>query len=172
MDQQYFNYLVSLVPNPLYPERDYSNLLLYLSGKKFDKFIIDRDRNRASDGVYLRYLYNGDMADYPQEDCTFLELLVGAAIKAEDSLYDWNIGDRTSTWFWMMIYNLGLNEMDNTSFDSKVVDRAIERMMNREYDSNGENGALFVVKNPREDFRNLEIFLQMDEFICEVFGYQ
>lgn len=172
MSQEYFQYLVGLVPNRLHLERDYSNLFFYLQNKKFDRFPIERDRNRAQDGIYLRYLFNGDLSDYPDEDCSVLELLIGVAQKTESRLYDWEAGDQTPTWFWMMLNNLGLADMDNSVFNPFDVDQKIERMMNRDYEPNGENGALLVVNNPYEDFRNLEICSQMNAFVCEVFGYQ
>ena len=172
MSQEYFEYLAGLVPNRQLPERNYSRLFLYLNDKKFNKYLIDRDRNRAQDGIYLRYLFNGDLSDYPDEDCSVLELLIGVAQKTESRLYDWEAGDQTPTWFWMMLNNLGLADMDNSVFNPFDVDQKIERMMNRDYEPNGENGALFVVNNPYEDFRNLEICSQMNAFVCEVFGYQ
>lgn len=42
----------------------------------------------------------------------------------------------------------------------------------RAYEPNGANGALFVVSHPSEDFRTMEIFFQMNAFVCEVSGYE
>lgn len=172
MSQEYFEYLAGSVLNRQLPERDYSRLFLYLNDKKFDKYLIDRDRNRAQDGIYLRYLFNGDLSDYPDEDCSILEMLIGVAKRTENVQYDWEAGDRTPTWFWMMLDNLGLPSMDNSGFDPCIADEKIERMMNRAYEPNGANGALFVVSHPSEDFRTMEIFFQMNAFVCEVSGYE
>lgn len=172
MRQEYFEYLAGLVPNRQLPERNYSRLFLYLNDKKFNKYLIDRDRNRAQDGIYLRYLFNGDLSDYPDEDCSILEMLIGVAKRTENVLYDWEAGDRTPTWFWMMLDNLGLSSKDNSGFDPYIADEKIERMMNRAYEPNGTNGALFVVSHPSEDFRTMEIFFQMNAFVCEVSGYE
>jgi hypothetical protein len=62
-----------------------------------------------------------------------------------------------------MCQNLGILGAD----ESTIRERA-ERMVARGYDENG-NGGLFPLKNPKEDQRKVEVWMQLNAYIIEKF---
>ena len=152
--------------------RYYHELMYYLYSREFYwSKDIPMDRNRALDGIALRekYGYPGDVMDEP---CSVLEMLIALACRIENQLmHNFDEGDRTAQWFWIMITNLGLNRLDDDNFDLDVADFFVDRFLNREYNSNGEGGGLFVVENPRQDMRDVEIWYQVNWYLTEMDGY-
>ena len=63
-------------------------------------------------------------------------------------------------WFWMMISNLGLDNMVDSKFKTTKVKNAIYRFMYREYKPNGE-GNIIKIENCKSDLREREIWWQM-----------
>lgn len=129
----------------------------------------DRDKNRAHDGVSLRhdYIYETGHGLIPSsESCTILELLIALAIRCDKDI----LGDPNdvylASWFWDMIKNLGLFEMNDWNYDGVFVDYILQRWMNREYSYDGKGG-LFPLKRPMQDQRGLEIWLQMHSYLNE-----
>ena len=57
--------------------------------------------------------------------------------------------------------------MDDNNYSELRVEEAIYRFMNRDYDSNGRGG-LFIVNNPRQDLREVEIWYQMHWYLNEL----
>lgn len=162
----YFEWLCSLVRR----EKNsggisYQKLLSYLHSTKFT-YSIKMDKNRASDGINMRYrygLYLGlhDAPDALKGPCSVFEMMVALAVRCEESIMDNpDYGDRTSQWFWLMITNLGLGSMRDDIFDKKYVKDVVNRFLHRDYEPDG-HGGLFVVRNCDQDLRDLEIFTQM-----------
>ena len=79
-------------------------------------------------------------------------------------------GNRTGQWFWNMIVNLGLSNMNDDNFDETYFNRVMQIFLNREYSPNGRGG-LFTVKNSPADMRTVEIWYQfmwyLNEFLEE-----
>jgi len=128
------------------------------------------DRNRANDGIDLRYrfiLAHGyedvydDVMDYLGGPCTVLEMMIALAITCEEDIMDDPaMGNRTGQWFWGMIVNLGLGSMIDDRFDKRFVDDTIKRLLDREYEPDGRGG-LFTVKYCDRDLRTVEIWYQL-----------
>ena len=83
---------------------------------------IDNDINRADDGKHLRYEFASERSYsnyYPIDNrpCSVLEMLIALAIRINDEIM-WNpdYGDKTAAWFWEMIDNLGLGNLDDYCF--------------------------------------------------------
>lgn len=152
--------------------RYYHELMYYLYSREFYwSEDIPMDRNRALDGIALRekYGYPGDVMDEP---CSVLEMLIALACRIENQLmHNFDEGDRTAQWFWIMATNLGLNRLDDDNFDLDTADFFVDRFLNREYNYNGEGGGLFVVENPRQDMRDVEIWYQVNWYLTEMDGY-
>lgn len=163
----YFDWLVSLVGMERHSIRiSYIKLLARLHDTKF-KYTIPKDRNRADDGIDLRYRFADDYTDDPNVvrylmgPCSVLEMMVALAVRCEENIMDdANVGDRTCQWFWGMISNLGLGSMSDDRFDRQYVDDTIARFLNREYDPDGAGG-LFRVRNCDCDLRTVEIWYQL-----------
>jgi hypothetical protein len=144
----------------------YRKLLQYLHNIDF-RYSIPKDRNRAEDGIVLRYRFIDEYVtvECPKlnlnEPCSVLEMMVALAIRCEESIMDDpTIGDRTGQWFWGMIKNLGLATMKDEKFDSEYVYDVITRFLDREYEPDGRGG-LFTVKNCEYDLRTVEIWYQL-----------
>lgn len=150
--------------------KSYNELMFYLYSREF-VWSIPMDENRAKDGIALRDKY-GYPDDPNSAPCSVLEMLIALARRIEIQLKtNYEEGDRTGQWFWIMITNLGLNEMDDEHFNLEVADFMINRFLNRDYKYNGEGGALFVVDNPVTDMREVEIWFQMNWYLSEQDGY-
>jgi hypothetical protein len=87
-------------------------------------------------------------------------MMVALAIRAEETMDDPNVGDRTSQWFWHMITSLGLGPMTDNQFDRIQVIDILERFMDRHYAANGKGG-LFYIRNHDRDLREVEIWYQL-----------
>lgn len=136
----------------------YNKLLSFLHNTEF-KYVIPKDRNRASDGICLRVRFGDSVPyDYP---CSVLEMMVALAIRCETTIMDnAEIGDRTSQWFWNMIVNLGLGHMTDDRFDEDYVRDVVDKFLYREYEPDG-TGGLFRIRNCEYDLRDVEIWYQM-----------
>lgn len=167
---EYFDWMVDLVnADRGTKETSYIKLLTYLHNTEFT-YLIPRDRNRAEDGVDLRYRF-GLIRRHPEySEClrgpsSVLEMMIALAIRCEESIMDDPAyGDRTSQWFWGMIVSLGLGGMTDAIFDRDHVEECVTRFLNREYERNGKGG-LFTVKGTRRDMRKMEIWYQLNAYL-------
>ena len=66
-----------------------------------------------------------------------------------------------------MIVSLGLSGMTDSNYNADYVDMVLDRFMDREYSSDG-NGSLFYVPGTKKDFRNIEIWYQMCEYLNSI----
>lgn len=166
IDEEFFEWIYQFVGG-----KGYRKMLWCLFEEEF--FTIDPlDDNRLYDGCHLRYRFGVD-ANIPKRvidkkldntTCSVLEVMVALAIRMEDTIMgDPDYGDRTVMWFWMMIKSLNLYDMTDEFIDYDYVKHAISRLLNRDYEPNGE-GSLFTVRNTNKDFRDMEIWYQMSEF--------
>lgn len=162
-DEAYFNWICFVVNGG----DSYRKLLRFLHSCDFS-YTLPMDGNRADDGVDLRYRF-GSLNGYSEAEiaaeldcrpCSVLEMMTALAVRCEEHIMsDPDIGDRTGKWFWAMVSNLGLIEMDDEHFDEAYCGCVIDRFLNRRYKPNGEGG-LFRVKNGK-DMRGIEIWYQM-----------
>lgn len=177
IQEEYFEWMYDLACRDRYSEQiSYRHLLRALHDINF-YYIIPRDKNRAGDGIDLRYRFSCrrgyeqdgiDIYRYLNAPCSVLEMILALAIRCEETIMaDPDIGDRTQQWFWGMIGNLGLGAMTDERFDRHVVDQTISRFLDREYEPNGKGG-LFTVKNCGVDLRNVEIWYQMNWYLKRI----
>lgn len=169
---EYFEWLFRLVCGKRYSKRvSYRELLTRLFNTEF-RYLILKDRNRAEDGMDLRYrfaLSQYRYDSYVQDNimhiidgpCNVLEMMIALSIRCEENIMDDpTIGDRTGQWFWGMIVNLGLGSMTDDRFDSYFVDETIDRFLDRQYEPNGKGG-LFTINHCDRDLRDVEIWYQL-----------
>ena len=179
LDREYFNWMYKLVcGNKHYNSIAYHKLLHALHNTEFT-FLIDKDKNRASDGIDLRYQFgyecgysNDEIASYLDiRPCSVLEMMIALSLNGEQHIMDDpKYGNRTGQWFWNMIVNLGLSNMNDDNFDETYFNRVMQIFLNREYSPNGRGG-LFTVHNSPADMRTVEIWYQfmwyLNEFLEE-----
>ena len=176
LNNQYFEWMYELVLNERYfNRRSYRKLMSYLNDISF-RVMIPMDENRSVDGIDLRYRFGYEkhysnpvianlLDDHP---CTVLEMMIALSMRCEDDIMDNpDAGNRLGTWFWDMLLNLGLEEMDDNYFDVDYVRMVINRMLDRNYKPNGEGG-LFTIKNTRRDLRSVEIWYQACWYFDEI----
>ena len=177
IENEYFNWLYKIVCNKQYLKSkkiSYRKLLAVLHSREF-YFILPMDENRASDGInlrdefadYLREHTNKWFDDYTVNEylngpCSVLEMMVALALRVEDEITGNGV-----QWFWLMIDNIGLNDMLDGAFDRFKVERAVNTLLDRSYDSDGRGG-LFIVKHHSEDMRDVEIWYQMQWYLGEI----
>ena len=177
LNTEYFEWLCRWVYQSDYPQTiSYERLLTQLHDIEF-KYVISNDRNRAEDGIALRYRFaiyrgNGDPERYVVEaldgPCSVLEMLIALAIRCEETIMDDTlIGNRTEQWFWTMLSNLGLASAYESVYDEKYVECVINRFLNREYDSDG-TGGLFKIRNCPDDLRGIGIWRQLCWYLDEI----
>ena len=169
LDREYFNWMYKLVcGNKHYNSIAYHKLLHALHNTEFT-FLIDRDKNRASDGIDLRYQFgyecgysNDEIARYLDiRPCSVLEMMIALSLNGEQHIMDDpKYGNRTGQWFWGMINNLGLGGMNDNRYDEQYVNDVIDTFLDREYKSNGKGG-LFTIRNCEYDLREVEIWYQL-----------
>ena len=165
---EYFEWLYNLVTaNRFAKSISYRNLLMFLHDTEF-WCIIQRDMNRAEDGIALRRRFASEHEDiYPNArevldgPCSVLEMMVALALRCEEYIMDDAlIGNRTGQWFWEMIVSLGLGSMNDNRFDEYLAEEIVARFLNREYRSDGKGG-LFTIRNCVYDLRDVEIWNQL-----------
>ena len=166
INNEYFEWLFNLsCGNRFSRNISYRRLLAHLHATEFT-YVIPNDKNRAGDGVDLRYRFSldrnyRDVDRYLDGPCSLLEMMVALAIRCEEQIMDDpEIGDRTRQWFWGMVVNLGLGSMTDNDFDEEYVEFVIDRFLRREYEPNGKGG-LFTIRYCDRDLRTVEIWYQL-----------
>ena len=176
INNEYFEWLFDLVCDRELSETvSYRKLLMLLRSIDFT-YSIPMDKNRAHDGLDLRYRftlvnhYEPYIADEIEGPCSVLEMMIAMAIRCEETIMDDpTVGDRTVQWFWGMINNLGLSYQTDTRFDKIFVTDTIQKILNREYAPDGRGG-LFRVRNCRRDLREVEIWYQLNWYLDSFIG--
>ena len=174
IDNEYFKWLCQIVNAAEYCEnRSFDKMLGLLHSIDF-YYSIAMDANRAGDGVNMRHHfkyvngYDPTIDILPGRQCSVLEMMVGLSVRCETQImYDPEYGDRTGLWFWGMIENLGLGDMDDDNFDAGYATSVILRFLDREYEPNGRGG-LFTVERSGYDMRDVEIWYQMNWYLNDI----
>jgi hypothetical protein len=170
---KYYRWLVDTVCNR-YHAKYYSKLLRDLNEREFS-WSINRDEDRAIDGITLRRRYVDEIIDNDkksipsmQEPCSVLEMMAALSLRIEeDYMHDpRSETNNTTEWFWNMIINLGLDKNDDTNYDPELTDTCLECMLDRRYRRDGKGG-LFMVPGLRRDIdmANIDIWSQMNWYI-------
>ena len=174
IDNEYFKWLCQIINADKHCENRSFDKMLDLLHRIDFYYSIAMDANRAGDGVNMRHhfkyvnRYDPAIDILPGRQCSVLEMMVGLSVRCETQImYDPEYGDRTSIWFWGMIENLGLGDMDDDNFDADYATSVIFRFLDREYESNGRGG-LFTVERPGYDMRDVEIWYQMNWYLNDI----
>lgn len=177
----YYSWLVSMVNgDDEFNCDDYTYILGKLFSERF-YWTMDRDENRSMDGLDLRetfcnrtclgldeyYILMESMPEY----CTILEMMVALAMRIEDDIMaDPEYGDRTSKWFWTMMKNSRLADLDDASYEDEDANEVIFCLLNRQYLRDGFGG-FFCTTNRSINMRNVEIWYQMNYYFDEFCKY-
>lgn len=134
----------------------------------------EMDENRAMDGLQLRvqYMerYGEGGSSTNRGPCTMLEFLVGLAKRMSFLMGEENQPSKTQEYFWHLIKNLRLIKYDDERYSELngefFVDEAVQRVLDRTYDANG-NGGLFPTRTVMADQRSMDIWMQMQAWLNE-----
>lgn len=166
LDDKYFEWLCDFtVSKKKRVPKTYNKLLSELYYHEFIP-LVPHDENRAFDGVDLRLRFSREFGVHYRPDipCSILEMMIALALRCEEQImYDPDIGNRTSYWFWLMVRNMGLFKYSDDKFTDRTVNKVeelIDIFTNREYEPNGKGG-LFVLNDCDHDLRKVEIWYQM-----------
>ena len=166
IENDYFEWIYDLMCGRRYAKDiSYRKLLSHLHSVEFT-YTIQRDSNRAADGIELRYRFSlaknhKDWYLYLDGPCSVLEMMIALSLQCEENIMTSpDTDDKTSRWFWEMIDNLGLSDQFDGNYDKKHVDNILKKFLNRRYRKNGQGG-LFYVENADCDMRDIEIWTQM-----------
>ena len=172
---EYFEWMYDIVcDDEDSPRTTYRQLLRHLFNVEFT-YILPMDKNRAGDGISLRYRFGREcrysvdtIARYLDDvSCSVLEMMVALPLRCEDNIMcSSSHGNRTGQWFWNMITNMKLCSMNDNRYDPEIVDDVLDIFLNREYSPDGE-GSLFWVEDCPYDLREIEIWYQMNLYLNE-----
>lgn len=166
IDESYFKWLCAKVINIRTPNNKDILLLLNLYKTEF-VWLISGDDNRAVDGQYLRPEFLDQLnieaehyfMNYP---CSVLEMLIAFSRRAA-----FNTDELEIDWFWLMVDNLGLRELNGTDEENQIdFNEIIDVFLWREYDNLG-NGGLFPLRNSNNNQKEIEILYQFYEYLFE-----
>lgn len=164
---EYMNWLLRRVG---FEKKGYGLLMEELHNTEF-VWVIERDKNRAGDGINLRDEFLEGVFDYSSESiigqpCSVLEMLVAFSIRI-DAEYTGAPGDpHPEKIFWEMICNLELNYYDDKAFGWHDIYQILDTWLNRDFDPDGK-GSIFPLRKTHRDQRDLEIWSQMQEYLSE-----
>lgn len=184
-EENYFNFLCSIVGIDSPYSRDViQRPYRILARRMFERefyFSIERDINRAEDGIHLREMWLNNHVDglkvlndmeFMREPCSVLEMLVALSQRIENNIfYDIDEGNRAWVWFSMILKNLDLQDCTDNVIDAHLmakVDRNLSTALDRTYDFYGRGG-FFPLSFTNTDQRDEEIWYQMQHFIMEHF---
>lgn len=172
LEERYFDWLYGQVaPKTRARAKTFRSLLQQLHGKEFVWFV-PNDDNRIADGKDLRYEFlseNEDEQGDPEwsgSPCSMLELFLVLARAAA-----FEMDDQPAVWFWHFIEVLNLEQYNDRDYDQdaeEMIDEALERIIWRNYSSNGEGG-LFPLQRATADQRKVELWYQLNAYLLEQF---
>lgn len=169
----YFCWLYDLV----FMDRNHFLLLGFLHDLKFT-WTVDRDKNRARDGMDLRDQFMNEFMFFEDDvraalcgPCTVLEMLVALCIRCEnDIMYDPEFGDRTAIWFWDILHNLGLGDMDDESINYDFVRQKVDIFLERRFKKDGEGSPFPGVELDDSEVKNTEFWAMMQSYLLMKYG--
>ena len=160
-DEDYLKFLINLVYDNRYFSVSYDKLFRKLYDTEFI-CVMELDENRLSDGLNLRQNF-GDI----YRPCSVLEVLIALSNRCEEQIMHNDIqGNRMGLWFWEMIGNMGLSNMDDNRYDEEYVDDILRRFLYHNYDLNGLGCAFRSVSHP--DLRDEELWYQMNYHLADI----
>lgn len=136
------------------------------------RFVMKDDINRALDGKVLRRRFEREAMPgfHIVGDCSFLEFLIGLAKRLDESMYDHKNPNQLGRWFWVLLSNIGIDPEAVEAYSVigvTEIESAIERVLSRDYATNGEFGGLFPLDKFNGDVTTLSIWDQLQLYLME-----
>lgn len=140
---------------------------------------VDRDENRAMDGMQLRERYESRNGCFRYLEklgpCSIFEMMIALAERMDYELSSCDDDEvKLDIYFWEMIRNLELDGFTDEKYcaytDDYFIGECLNRFVHRSYMRNGKYG-LFPLRCPKGDQRQVEIWLQMNAYIMENYDF-
>jgi len=166
IENLYFNWLYAKVCDVRAnsPSLTFYRLLSELHRTEF-VWLLMGDDNRAEDGIDLRREFvkaHGEAEELMVAGCSFLEMLIALSRRAA---FESDPSERK--WFWMMLDNLYLGEMnDGSAITPSVIRDTLTKCIFRTYKYDGAGG-LFPLLHATKDQREVELWYQLSEYIYQ-----
>lgn len=134
--------------------------------------IVPHDENRVADAKDLRRAYLDEHEEerwdraWMRSPATMMEVLLVLA-----KALAFETDEPTRVWFWHLIDTLELRYANDSVWDAYVednVDSVLERVIWRQYSSDGRGG-LFPLDKPVRDQRDVELWYQLNAYLLEHF---
>ena len=121
---------------------------------------IAHDKNLIDKVIDFRWEIGYVGVDKP----SVFEVLVMLSMDIERNImHKTEAGNRTSSWFWAMLCNLGFQDFDDECYDDyadECIDEGVDILLERTYDRDGNNGGLFIIERPEQDLRRVPLWTQ------------
>lgn len=177
MGNLYDNY-IEWMKGIIYEKRKIHDFEYLISTLARTPFIYDipMDGNRVEDAIALRYRFADesyvDRLEIKRLDdvqVSVLEVLLALSIRCQETIMDGTDeeNDTLAKWFWIMLDNLGLSQMNDAHFNESEAMEIIDRLLLRQYEPDGRGG-LFTVNKKDIDMRDVEIWYQMLWYLDEL----
>jgi len=168
LENLYFNWLYAKVCDvrTTSKKKQFEVLLQELHRTEY-VWLLSGDDNRAEDGCELRdeFLTASNIEVYDgwgEDGCSALEMLVAFSRRA-----GFETSDIPSKWFWVMLENLGLSGLsDSTNPNRDDIQAILEVFLWRRYNALG-HGGLFPLRETEYDQRYVEIWYQFNEYLYQ-----
>lgn len=154
--------------------KDGSHLALLETLHSMDYVVyLPLDQNRADSGRELRNRYEELTAKKVMQDrkgsVSFLEFLIALASDMAFQTVQDNDEPSLKLWFGVLLRNMGLITLTDDLYDidsESVVRAKVAKINFRSYSSSG-NGGLFPMEKTNLDFREIELWYQMQHWLEE-----
>lgn len=170
--KEYFNWLASI-----FDMDDADHSYLVLARRMFEKeffSIIEMDVNREGDAKALREAYiaaGGVGGRFLEGPANALEVMIAMANRFGSIIISDYEEDPSEKCFWEMMENIGLAPYSDDAIIgdpacTQRIDEILDRWIERRFSRNGK-GSPFPLKKPKKDQRKVEMWYQMQGYICE-----
>lgn len=170
LTDRYFHWLVKLVDMD---DPEYEHLMRFLFTYTFC-WVLEKDENRASDGLDLRVRFLDEIGAKPGSQaslgaCSVLEMLVAFCIRIDHDIFGEPDENGAGAWFWEFICNLDLDVYDGKlgPKDVSKINDILDKWLHRRFDKNGHGSICPInsdVKGLR-DQRKREIWYQFADYV-------
>jgi hypothetical protein len=169
LDELYLRWLYSQVGNDRLRDRrkTHWSLMRLLYTKEF-VWLIPNDDNRLEDGRDLRMEFVDELGledldpNWMTIGCSMLEMLIGLSRR----LYFEEESNTIDEWFWELIDNLGMRDVDIDFDRHGTHSERLDRVIWRTYRQDG-SGGLFPLRYPEVDQREVELWYQLCAYLLE-----
>ena len=179
LQNDYFNWMVHKLFSDEILANSYFCLLDQMNQIPFEWTLI-QDENRAKDAQDLRYIFGSECGYSESDICqaldlvrpSLLEVITALLCRVQDTILsglEKSVDNQEI--FLDILTSLGLLVLTGSLDESDMYTLAcaVDTLFSRQYSSNGDGG-LFIVKHPKEDMRDTEIWYQFMWYLDEKIG--